>query len=735
MSNQQPNRPAPGPPRPGGGSGSSSAAAFDPLKMLLKYKYVLVAAIFVGGVVGIGAHFFFLKFMPGFDSTVWFQCAPAESDVETINVAKIDEDEMARFMGTQVQTIKGELVMTAVLQDARLQAEAPNWYKQFSRNGNLDVVDAYEELDKIIKAYAIPNSYIIQLSVRVGDKNDAAGLVRLIKENYLGILSSGTNSNVTRRKETIRKAIASAQATMEELTNRKDRLVEEKGIDTANSDESAQAEALRLVNAQIINIQQQIEAFQVILAKDEAQLKRNSTIDYDSTLRDRVEQMPLIQAIHQQINTLKTQMIALQNDGIQPGHRTYKQMLNQLEATERNLDTTREKLLLETFETRVDSTRMALSQYKAQIADLSSQKEELIKQLNDFTMTTAELDDIDRQIESTLELIAQHNDNLAQLNMAAGLDSASRISVIKPENVPDRPSFPKIYIMVPAGIFLITALTAGVIVVFEMLDQRVKSAADIAMIPRTRILGIIPDADEDPTTHQALETLFLDSPNSILAEHFRQLRTKVNKNMGNHGHKTLLVVGAMPKSGATTVATNLAQASKSAGKKTLIIDTNFRRAHIHTAFGLPDTPGLGEVLAGEKTLDKAIQKTVSGGPDVLAAGSRNLRVVERLGTEAMGKVLAEASAIYDLVIIDVSPAIVSGDAMTLASQADASMLVVRAMSEKRGQVARLKNELSDNRAEFLGVLVNCVHSAAGGYMRKNIRTSHQYHATDTDHAA
>ncbi len=56
------------------------------------------------------------------------------------------------------------------------------------------------------------------------------------------------------------------------------------------------------------------------------------------------------------------------------------------------------------------------------------------------------------------------------------------------------------------------------------------------------------------------------------------------------------------------------------------------------------------------------------------------------------------------------------------------------MQEKRGQVARLKNELSDTRAELLGVLVNGVKSSAGGYLRKNIRTSHQYHAQEAPQA-
>jgi hypothetical protein len=57
------------------------------------------------------------------------------------------------------------------------------------------------------------------------------------------------------------------------------------------------------------------------------------------------------------------------------------------------------------------------------------------------------------------------------------------------------------------------------------------------------------------------------------------------------------------------------------------------------------------------------------------------------------------------------------------------------MHEKRGMVARLRNELSESRAEFLGAMVNAVRSSAGGYMRKNIRTQANYASDPTGQAA
>jgi capsular exopolysaccharide synthesis family protein len=721
------------PPRPGAPSAGGGAQSFDPIKLLQKYKFILVFAVFAGGVIGVAAHFFFLSFYPKFRSSVLFECSPVQTDISVANIEKIDEDEMARFIGTQVETIKGERIRSEILNDPRLATEAPSWYSEYETRGRFDVVEAYEDIEKIIRANAIPNSYLIELSVSVNDKEDAAGLVRLVRENYLRILSSGNSSSSTKHKEQLRKSISDADTRVTELMNRRNRLLEEMNMNTADTQDSAEAVMLRDINAQILVLEQQTEAYQIILKNDESQLKKETSIVYDATLRMQVEQFPQILNLKQRIIDLEAALITYELDGIGREHRSYKTASKTLDATKRQLETTREQLLLETFESRINSSRTVLSQLRAQIEELVAQREGLLDRLNDLAQMSEEIQEINRQIENTLEQKAEREADLAKLNVTTALETANRIKVVKLENVPDRPSFPNIYIMIPAGVFLTTAFVAGALVVFEMLDQRVKSPADIAMIPRTPILGMIPDADEDPVKHDSLATLFSDAPNSVLAEHFRQLRTRVMKKMTEHDHRTLLVVGAMPGSGATNVTTNLALAIHASGKKVLIIDTNFRRARIHNAFGLAEAPGLAEVLAGEQSLADAIQAHPSG-LNILPAGSRNKRVVERLGTDMMGQILAQASSEYDAIILDVAPAIVAGDAQTLTTQVDATILVARAMQEKRGQIARLKNELSDTRAEFLGVLVNGVKSAAGGYMRKNIRTSHKYHAEETPQA-
>ena len=108
---------------------------------------------------------------------------------------------------------------------------------------------------------------------------------------------------------------------------------------------------------------------------------------------------------------------------------------------------------------------------------------------------------------------------------------------------------------------------------------------------------------------------------------------------------------------------------------------------MHSALGIGDGPGLGDVLAGETDLESCLVE-IDGGPSVLRVGTKKNRQVERISGRPMKELLASVRDQYDIVLVDVAPAIVAGDAMILANMVDSSMLVVRAMSEKRGQVAR-----------------------------------------------
>ncbi|MEC9374660.1 MAG: polysaccharide biosynthesis tyrosine autokinase, partial [Planctomycetota bacterium] len=305
---------------------------------------------------------------------------------------------------------------------------------------------------------------------------------------------------------------------------------------------------------------------------------------------------------------------------------------------------------------------------------------------------------------------------------------ASRVLVRQDAQVPEIPAFPKWYLVIPVVAFLCVSGTAGLIVLRELLEQRVRGPADVASIPRTRVLGVVPDISEDPSRPERIETVVRDAPTGVTAECYRHIRSEIMKRLEGRGNQVLLVAGGMPGSGGTSTIINLAWSFANAQRNVLIIDGNLRRPAVHKALELPERPGLGEFVLGKESFDAAVQDTSHPNLHVLTAGIADGMVFDRLTTGAVDELISAAREKYDVVFIDVPPMIVASDAMMLAAnRCDGVILVVRAYSEKRGLVSRIRNQMNDVKAEFLGVVINSVRGAAGGYFRRNFRATHEYH--------
>jgi len=726
---QNPGRPNPTPrPAQTAPTGAGAALAIDPVKLLLKYKWLLIGTAIVGAVLGTVAHLVLIRTYPIFKAEAVFRALPPETDATVISPVNIDQNAMELFMGTQVEQIRSDQILRALVRDPRLVAEAPNWSRPYLRGGSFDTVNALEDMRKVVRAGVIPNTYLFRVSASTNYRNDSAGIVRLVREIFMEQVRADSTRDINQRKLVARNSIQASERQLDDLNRRRTRLVQDQRLDTLDGQRSSTGESLRLVNFEMIKLRQQIEALTVSLDEDQRQLQRGTGIQYDNTLRLAVDNSPQVLQLQQTLNAYESELAAMRQIGILPDHRNFRLMQSAIEGHRQQIEQTRERLLREAFESRVDQYAMLIQQYRAQEADLLKQVNELSEEMIELTRIVGEVSDIDRSIETTIAMIADQQMKMAELDAAASLSSVVRIELVQPETVPDVASFPKVYIMIPLGIILLTGLVTGTVLVLEILDQRVKGPSDLFAMGRIPVLGLVPDAAEDPSQPEHPESVFRDIPGSVMAEHYRQIRTRVSKAMVRGGHKTLVVVGATPGSGATSVVSNLGSAMVSAGSKVLVIDANFRRPRLHAAFDALESPGLADVLCGATGFDAAVVSKGTG-PDLLAAGTAKNRMVEQLGSDAIERLLTELRDRYDYILIDVAPALVAGDAQSLANRCDASMLVARALHEKRGMVARLRNELAESRAEFLGAMVNAVRSSAGGYMRKNIRTQAKY-ATD-----
>ncbi|MDI1291003.1 MAG: polysaccharide biosynthesis tyrosine autokinase, partial [bacterium] len=439
-----------------------------------------------------------------------------------------------------------------------------------------------------------------------------------------------------------------------------------------------------------------------------------------------VERDPLILDVKSRIASLEQTQQSLLANGYNREHRYFKSLQSQIDGANVNLEDTRRTLLNDRFTSQLDTIRNVIGQRQAQESRLNQNKSELTVRRTNLTRIQSTLDDIRRQIDDSLSAKAEATSKLEEIKMLDSLANANRVIVVQAERPPTEMAFPKLAFMMPLGVILMVGLVGGSVLLRELLDQRVKGPADVFMIPRTRLVGWIPDAAEDPAGQGAVETAFRDRPRGVVAESYRQIRSSLTKRLETGGHKSIMVMSGIPGSGSTATVANLGLAFAATDKRVLIVDANLRRPGLHRVFGLQESPGLADVLGKSVSLADAVQATSTPNLSVLTVGAKDARLPERLGNDAVSAFLAEAKASYDIILLDAPPAIVAGDGTSLAHRCDAALLVVKAFGEKRGLVARVRNELSDMKGEFLGVVVNSVRSAAGGYMRGNFKAAQDY---------
>ena len=714
-------------PQSGGGSqiGTKAASTVDPLRVLRKYKLAFVVAAFVGAALGAGAHFALAEFMPTWSTPVIYKCYPPQTRPNPDQMT-IDDDEFERFMATEAAMMVSENVLRQAVENPRLLNEAPKWIGRFTTGGVVDVGQAALELEEQVGARVIAGTDLIRMSVSWRDRNEVATLAEVLNDTYLNNLNRRGSRATNERREAIEQAIRGLESDFNQADSRRSEIVSSRRMDVLDINQSQERAEMMIVLGSMQELGLQLEAVLSQKAEMEAQLRNPGGLQFNDALRAQVELQPLVQNLQAQLVLLQTERAALR-ERMNEDNQAIRQIDDRISALERGLEQQRQNLLSQLFQTQLDQLRIAEQQIRAQMASLIERRGELGLRLQELVFAETELSDIERRMEQILLLQSEFETDLRMLEATSQLTTASRVDVIQSPRVPTVMSFPKLYILVPAGVIIVVGLVAGGAYLLEMVDQRVKSPADIAALPSVRILGMVPHTSEDPARIDSPERVFAEQPLTALSESYRHVRGALLKRMKAGGYKSLLVVPAMPGSGATSVASNIAESLAAADNRVILIDANIRRPRMHEVFGLPMGPGVSDVLGGAALADVA-QKTGNANLRVITAGAPSERQLEALATGGIAKLIKQAAAEADFVILDVSPATVSGDAQALAQVVDSTMLVARAFGETRGQIGRLSRELDEQPARYLGVLVNAARSATGGYLRGNLRAGHSYTA-------
>ncbi|HUO28114.1 MAG TPA: CpsD/CapB family tyrosine-protein kinase [Bryobacteraceae bacterium] len=200
-----------------------------------------------------------------------------------------------------------------------------------------------------------------------------------------------------------------------------------------------------------------------------------------------------------------------------------------------------------------------------------------------------------------------------------------------------------------------------------------------------------------------------DGTNARAGEQYRAIRTNLLQHPD--APRVLVVSSGGPGDGKTLSAVNTAAALAMKGETTvLLMDADLRNPSLARILGLPQAPGLGDVLTGDCALEDAIVETAQfANLYVLPAGKARRNPAELLDSAHWHQLCETVKISFRFVLIDTPPIAAVTDYDLVQVIADGVIFVVRPdHSDRNLCLAAL--EKVNAAGKLTGVLVNCAEN-------------------------
>lgn len=312
------------------------------------------------------------------------------------------------------------------------------------------------------------------------------------------------------------------------------------------------------------------------------------------------------------------------------------------------------------------------------------------------------LQELGPELDALDELLALYKRTQENLAVSQGLAPSDVAQILSPAATPSDPVSPKPVRDAAIGAMLGVAIGLGLALARQFLDQSIRTSDDLERTLKGRypLLGVIPEvpAEEiavvaDPGTH------------TVVAEAYRALRTSVRFAELDQPIKVLQITSGSAGEGKTTTAANLARMLTQAGHRVAVACCDLRRPAIHNLLGVPGSPGLAEVVVGERPLAEAISQ-VDELTYVLPAGASPPNPSELLGSTRAERVISALADEMDYTVIDTTPVLPVTDSIVVSRLADATLIVVRAGTTTRRDLEHTIASLELASAPIIGFVLN-----------------------------
>ncbi|NOT05038.1 MAG: polysaccharide biosynthesis tyrosine autokinase [Anaerolineales bacterium] len=345
--------------------------------------------------------------------------------------------------------------------------------------------------------------------------------------------------------------------------------------------------------------------------------------------------------------------------------------------------------------------------------------------------TTDEITSLEKNLNLYQQIYLNALNNREALRLAR-MQNVTNIVQLNPALASETPVRPRVLFNMILGGMAGLILSISAILLMNSLDTTIKTREDVERTLNMPVLGYSLHMDAKDNSRPGPHVISF--PRSPAAEAFRSLRTNLDYIAVDKPLKSILISSSGASEGKTTVAANLAAIIAQSGKRVVLLDADLRRPRLHHEFGLINRTGLSDIFLEKTPLQNALQVWDDPYLSVITSGGIPPNPAELLASEKMRKILDELESMFDFVVVDSTPTIVT-DSQLIAARVGGVLLVLSPGATPAEAARTTVEQYRRVGAHLLGVVMNNVQDNQSYYNGYAPYSNYAYYQSGSGNSA
>ncbi len=678
---------------------SGAAVHIDPVGSLRAHRFLAVCVFL--GVLLLGLPLAYFKGAPQYSASAVIFVSPrflANLQDDNKETELQSNSQYREYVQQQVRTINRYDIVENALKSVGPARDTFMTKGETTRH-------AVERLQGALDIAPVPDTYQVTVTLQGTKKDGLATIVNAVVQSFLELskteefyASDKRIVNLSRDEEKLRNEIAQEQ-------DKRTELAQELGVTTFTENflnpydkllvdaKSAAAEAMR----------NRIYSDASLASLDQKQ-RPDGGKALEAMAQDLASHDTSLTTLQANVNQRRAALLSMSSGmlGEHPGRKAAERELADLQ---KECDATYQRLLSEYSGMLMEQRKADAFKTSAIEGKLANQVKEQESMASWFTSRYQQGLALGLDIDRARKRLNSIEDRVDFLSLEAKAPGFVRL--FSPARVPDVPvkgGRTKLFAIV--GVLgMLLGLIAPVAV--DFLDPRLFVPASAEAVLGFPLMGWLLRKDE--------------AGKDFAREQVFRLASRIIQDRQVHNTKIFAFTAIKAGSGTTSIVTDTALALTRLGAPTLAVEANAYRADAR--YRHPNARGLAVVLRGSHSIQTAVIPGNNDFPDFIPVGDidnqRNLPDVMNL----IG-LLKDSAQVYDFVLLDLPPLMVSADAEILARSADVTVLVIEAGTTTKGELKQTARALERLHPKAAAAIMNKVSAEAGGGFGK--RALHEF---------